>query len=136
MCDIFIMCFVLFLFVACFGWNFNVIAAVAAAAEVGEGGGEGGGRRRRRRKRRSLGVIMTNTEIFHIFHIFSLFNLLFLHISISFHYSTWLSSISSIYLFTFQLSFLQYFPYHFTIQLTFLPYFSYLFTIQLAFLPY
>ena len=66
MCDIF-KCFVSFLFVACFGWNFNVIPAVAAAAEVGEGGGEGGGRRRRRRKRRSLGVIMTNTEIkFHI----------------------------------------------------------------------
>jgi hypothetical protein len=28
----------------------------------------------------SLGVIMTNTEIFHIFLIFSLFNLLFFHI--------------------------------------------------------
>ena len=26
-CDIFIMCFVLFLFVTCFGWNFNAIAA-------------------------------------------------------------------------------------------------------------
>ena len=30
MCDIFIMCFVLFLFVTCFGWNFNVMAAAAA----------------------------------------------------------------------------------------------------------
>ena len=29
MCDIFIMCFVLFLFVACFGWNFNPIATAA-----------------------------------------------------------------------------------------------------------
>jgi hypothetical protein len=50
----------------------------------GGGGGGGGGRRRRRRRRRgrgeeeveeekvSLGVIMTNTEIFHIFHIISL----------------------------------------------------------------
>ena len=28
----FIMCFVLFLFVKCFGWNFNAIAAAAAAA--------------------------------------------------------------------------------------------------------
>jgi hypothetical protein len=28
----------------------------------------------------SLGVIMTNTEIFHIFHIISLFNLLFFRI--------------------------------------------------------
>jgi hypothetical protein len=32
MCDIFIMCFDLFLFVTCFGWNFNPIAAAAAAA--------------------------------------------------------------------------------------------------------
>jgi hypothetical protein len=38
--------------------------------------------------------------------------------------------------FTFQITFLLYFPYHFTIQLAFLPYFPYLFTIQLAFLPY
>jgi hypothetical protein len=46
MCDIFIMCFVLFLFVTCFGWNFNVIAAAGAAAaavEEEEGGGGGGG---------------------------------------------------------------------------------------------
>jgi hypothetical protein len=40
MCDIFIMCFVLFLFVTCFGWNFN---AMAAAAAVAAGGGGGGG---------------------------------------------------------------------------------------------
>jgi hypothetical protein len=41
----FIMCFVLFLFVTCFGWNFNAIvaAAVAAAAEEEEGEGGGGG---------------------------------------------------------------------------------------------
>ena len=32
MCGIFIMCFVLFLFVTCFGWNFNAAAAAAAAA--------------------------------------------------------------------------------------------------------
>jgi uncharacterized membrane protein len=45
MCDIF-MCFVLFLFVTCFGWNFNAIAAIAAEAdeaEEGGGGGDGGG---------------------------------------------------------------------------------------------
>ena len=28
MCDIFIMYFVLFLFVTCFGWNFNAIVVV------------------------------------------------------------------------------------------------------------
>jgi hypothetical protein len=27
------MCFALFLFVTCFGWNFNVMAAAAAAAD-------------------------------------------------------------------------------------------------------
>jgi hypothetical protein len=32
MCDIFIMCFVLFLFVTCFGWNFIDMAAATAAA--------------------------------------------------------------------------------------------------------
>jgi hypothetical protein len=32
MCDIFIMCFVLFLFVTCFVWNFNAMAAAATAA--------------------------------------------------------------------------------------------------------
>ena len=42
MCDIFIMYFALFLFVACFGWNFNVIAAAA------EKGGSGSGEERRR----------------------------------------------------------------------------------------
>ena len=31
MCDIFIVCFVLFLFITCFGWNYNHIAAAAAA---------------------------------------------------------------------------------------------------------
>jgi hypothetical protein len=30
------MCFVLFLFVTCFGWNFNAAAAAAAAAALGE----------------------------------------------------------------------------------------------------
>ena len=36
MCSIFMMCFVLFLFVACFGWNFNSggYMATAAAAAV------------------------------------------------------------------------------------------------------
>ena len=29
MCGIFIMCFVLFVFVTCFGWNFNAMAAAA-----------------------------------------------------------------------------------------------------------
>jgi hypothetical protein len=45
MCDIFIMC-VLFLFVTCFGWNFNVIAVAA----------EEGGVKTRWRRRRSLWV--------------------------------------------------------------------------------
>jgi hypothetical protein len=53
MCDIFIMCFVLFLLVTYFGWNFNAItAAVAAEAareEKGGDGGSGGGGRLRRR---------------------------------------------------------------------------------------
>jgi hypothetical protein len=52
---------------------------------------------------------------FHIFHIISHFNLLSSIFSISFHYSTYFSSI--------QLIFLPYFPYFFTIQLTFPPYF-------------
>jgi hypothetical protein len=67
MCDIFIMCFVLFLFVTCFEWNFNAIVVVEEEEEE-EGGRVEEGRRRRRRRRRSLlGVIMTNTEIkFHI----------------------------------------------------------------------
>jgi hypothetical protein len=34
MCDIFIMCFVLFLLVTCFGWNFNDMAAAAALGKV------------------------------------------------------------------------------------------------------
>jgi hypothetical protein len=34
MCDIFIMCFVLCLFITCFGWNFNAIVVV----EEEEGG--------------------------------------------------------------------------------------------------
>jgi hypothetical protein len=66
MCDIFIMCFVLFLFVTCFGWNFNVIAAAGAAAaaveeEEGGGGGGGGGGdgvKKRRRRRRSLWIVI------------------------------------------------------------------------------
>ena len=41
----------------------------------------------------SLGVIMTNTEIFHVFHIFSQFSSVF---SKTFHYSTWVSSIFSL----------------------------------------
>ena len=107
---------------------------------------------RGRRKRRmvggreedvSLGVIMTNTEIFHIFNSISLFNLPYFK---TFHSSTWVSSIFSLSfhnfllyfpnLITIQLGFVPYFSYHFTIQLGFLPYFSYLFPIQLTFLPY
>ena len=41
MCDIFIMCFPLFLFVTCVGWNFNAIVVVEEEEE--EGGREGGG---------------------------------------------------------------------------------------------
>jgi hypothetical protein len=55
MCDIFIMCFALFLFVTCFGWNFNVMAAAAAAAAEEGGGGGGRQRRRWRRRRRRAG---------------------------------------------------------------------------------
>jgi hypothetical protein len=36
MCDIFIMFFVLFLFVTCFGWNFNAIVVVEEEEEGGE----------------------------------------------------------------------------------------------------
>jgi hypothetical protein len=46
MCDIFIMCFVLFLFVTCFGWNFNaivVVVVVEGEEDEEEGGREGGG---------------------------------------------------------------------------------------------
>ena len=39
MCAIFIMYFVLFLFVTCFGWNFSASAAEAAAAGCCWGGG-------------------------------------------------------------------------------------------------
>ena len=57
MCDIFIMCFVLFLFVTCFVWNLNAIVVM----EVEEEGG------RAEEEEVSLGVIMTNIEIkFHI----------------------------------------------------------------------
>jgi hypothetical protein len=62
MCDIFIMCFVLFLFVTCFGWNFNVIVVVEEEEEGGREGGRGwrreGGRRWKReegRRRREVG---------------------------------------------------------------------------------
>ena len=46
MCDIFIMCFVLFLFVTCFGWDFNAIVVVVVVVEdedEEEEGGVGGG---------------------------------------------------------------------------------------------
>ena len=66
--------------------------ASAAVAEVEEEGEEGGAVVAEEEEV-SLGVIMTNTEIFHIYHIISLFNLPLFHI----------------------------FPYHFTIQPTFLP---------------
>ena len=47
MCDIF-MCFVLFLLVTCFGWNFNTIIMAAEEEEGGsDGGGAGGGLQRR-----------------------------------------------------------------------------------------
>ena len=101
MCDVFIMCFVLFLFVTCFEWNFNAIAAAAAAAAAAEEGAAaaaatGGGRLLlllEEEKEIPLGVIMTNTEIFHIFYVISLFNL----------------------------PFFPYFPNLFTIRLAFLP---------------
>jgi hypothetical protein len=64
MCDIFIMCFVLFLFATCFGWNSNVMA--------------------RRRWLSFLHIVhifsLFDLPFFHVFHIFSLFNLLVLHI--------------------------------------------------------
>jgi hypothetical protein len=53
-------------------------------------------------------------------------------LSISFHYSTYFSSIFFISLHIFPL----YFPNLINIQLGFLPSFSYLFTIQLTFLPH
>ena len=42
MCDIFIMCFILFLFVTCFGWNFNAIVVMGEEEGGREGGGGGG----------------------------------------------------------------------------------------------
>jgi hypothetical protein len=52
-------------------------------------------------------------------------------LSISYHYSTYLSSIFFI---SFH-NFLPYFPCHFTFQLTFLLYFPYLFTIFFPYFP-
>ena len=106
MCDIFIMCFVLFLFVfVCnvFWVEFQRYGCCCCCCccccwRT----------RREGEEEVSLGVIMINTEIFHIFHIISIFNL----------------------------PFFSYFPYLFTIQFTFPPYFQYLFTFQLTFLPY
>ena len=58
MCDIF-KCFVLFLLVTCFGWNFNAIVVVEEDEEGGRAAEEEGGRRRRReggrRRRRRKG---------------------------------------------------------------------------------
>jgi hypothetical protein len=68
-----------------------------------------------------LGVIMTNTEIFHIFHIISPFNLPFSKFSISFHYSTYFSSIFCI---SFHISSIFSISFH-----NFLPHFPNLFTI-------
>jgi hypothetical protein len=34
-CDLFIMCFVLFLFIACFGWSFNAIMVMEEEEEGG-----------------------------------------------------------------------------------------------------
>ena len=47
MCDIFIMFFVLFLFVTCFGWNFNAIVGVEEE-EGGRAEEEEGVQRKRR----------------------------------------------------------------------------------------
>ena len=85
MCDIFILCFILFLFVTSFWWNFNVMAAAAAlgymavaAAALGYMAAAAAGGER--------GISQFNLHFFRIFHIFTL-----------------------------QLIFLPYFPYHFTI---------------------
>jgi predicted TIM-barrel fold metal-dependent hydrolase len=94
--------------------------ASAAVAEVEEEGEEGGAVVAEEEEV-SLGVIMTNTEIFHIYHIISLFNLPFSIFSISFHNFL----LYFPYLFTFQPTFFPYFPYHFTFH----PYFLYHFTI-------
>jgi hypothetical protein len=62
MCDIIIMCFVLFLFVTCFGWDFKAILVVVVEEEEG-----GRAEEEEDEEEVSLGVIMTNTEIkFHI----------------------------------------------------------------------
>jgi hypothetical protein len=66
-------------------------------------GGREGGMKEEEEEEVSLGVIMTNTEIFHIFNIISLFNLPFFQ---TFHSSTWVSSIFSL---SFH-NFLLYFP--------------------------
>ena len=94
MCDIFIMCFALFLFVTCFGWNFNTIAAAAAVVVVAAAvaaavvaAAAGGG-----------GLSGCNCDEHRNLPYFP-------------------------YHFTIQLTFLPYFPYLFTIQLTFPPYF-------------
>ena len=63
MCDIFIMCFVLVLFVTCFVWNLN---AIVVMEEEEEGG-------REEEEKVSLGVIMTNSIMNEIaFHILCL----------------------------------------------------------------
>jgi hypothetical protein len=54
MCDIF-KCFVLFLFVTCFGWNFNAIVVVEEG-ERGRAAEEEGGRAEEEGRRRSLWV--------------------------------------------------------------------------------
>ena len=53
-CDIF-KCFVLFLFVTCFGWNFNAIVVVEEG-ERGRAAEEEGGRAEEEGRRRSLWV--------------------------------------------------------------------------------
>ena len=93
--------------------------------------GRRGGRRRRRRRRAaavaeeeekvSLGVIMTNTEIFHIFHIISLFNLHFFYIFQIFSLFNFPFFHNFHIISPFNLLFFHIFPYHFTIQPTFLP---------------
>ena len=88
------MCFALFLFVTCFGWNFNTIAAAAAVVVVAAAvaaavvaAAAGGG-----------GLSGCNCDEHRNLPYFP-------------------------YHFTIQLTFLPYFPYLFTIQLTFPPYF-------------
>ena len=78
-CGIFIMCSFLFLFVACFGLNFNAMTA-ATAAVLGY----------------MIAAAALDTGFCHLFGSISIFNLLSSIISISFHYSTYLSSVFSI----------------------------------------